>query len=120
MTKAFETAVYAFAASAIYVALLTGTIPTSETFQSEVVPVIPWWSLVTFGCYTLFSLGYGVYVLEDKKDKYVELKAQIEEAKTFLKAKGSMYNDIVNIICMYVYYVNCQISVSMKEVVMVQ
>lgn len=43
---------------------------------------------MSFGCYTLFSLGYGVYVLEDKKDKYVELKEQITEAKTFLKAKG--------------------------------
>jgi hypothetical protein len=84
MTKAFETVVYAFAISAIYFALTTGTIPTSETFQSEVLPVLPWWALVSFGCYTLF----GVYVLEDKKDKYVELKEQITEAKTFLKAKG--------------------------------
>ena len=88
MTKAFETVVYVFAISAIYFALTTGTIPTSETFQSEVLPVLPWWALVSFGCYTLFSLGYGVYVLEDKKDKYVELKEQITEAKTFLKAKG--------------------------------
>ena len=88
MTKAFETVVYAFAISAIYFALTTGTIPTSETFQSEVLPVLPWWALVSFGGYTLFSLGYGVYVLEDKKDKYVELKEQITEAKTFLKAKG--------------------------------
>ncbi|ODQ47124.1 hypothetical protein PICMEDRAFT_31359 [Pichia membranifaciens NRRL Y-2026] len=88
MTKAYETTVYALAISAIYFALWVGVFPTPAVFQNEVLPVVPWWALVSFGCYTLFSLGYGVYTLQDKKDKYVELTEQIKEAKTFLKAKG--------------------------------
>lgn len=88
MTKAYETAVYALAISAIYFSLWVGIFPTPTTFHDLVLPVIPWWALVSFGCYTLYSLGYGVYTLQDKKDKYVELKEQIVEAKTFLKANG--------------------------------
>lgn len=88
MTKATETVLYAITALAVYLALYVGVIPTGETFQREVVPVLPWWGLVTFGCYALFCLGYGVFTLKDKEDKYYELKEQIKEAKTELKAKG--------------------------------
>jgi dolichyl-phosphate mannosyltransferase polypeptide 3 len=88
MTKAYETVIYVLTASAIYFALSVGVIPTSNTFHDEILPVIPWWGLITFGCYALFSLGYGVFTLQDKEDKYYELKDQIEEAKTFLKGKG--------------------------------
>lgn len=88
MTKAYETAVYAVTISAIYFALYVGVIPTPTIFYELILPVIPWWGLVSFGCYTLFSLGYGVYTLQDKEDKYIELKEQITEAKTFLKSKG--------------------------------
>lgn len=88
MTKAYETIVYAITLSAIYFSLSVGAIPTPEIFQNTILPVIPWWALVSFGCYALFELGYGVFTLQDKKDKYVELKEQIVEAKTFLKAKG--------------------------------
>lgn len=88
MTKAYETVVVALAISSIYFALSVGVIPTPATFHDDVLPVIPWWALVSFGCYALFSLGYGVFTLQDKEEKYVELKEQIAEAKTFLKAKG--------------------------------
>lgn len=88
MTKASETVIYAIALTSIYFILYLGIIPTSTLFQEEVLPVVPFWSLVTFGCYALFSLGYGVYTLQDKEDKYVELKEQIGEAKVFLKSKG--------------------------------
>lgn len=88
MTKAYETAVYALTILAIYVALVVGVFPTPTVFHDKVLPVIPWWALVSFGCYTLFSLGYGVYTLQDKKEKYLELKEQITEAKSFLKSKG--------------------------------
>lgn len=88
MTKAYETTVFALAISAIYFSLWVGILPTPTIFHDLILPVIPWWALVSFGCYALFSLGYGVYTLQDKKDKYVELKEQIVEAKTFLKANG--------------------------------
>ncbi|GMM47598.1 hypothetical protein DAPK24_041960 [Pichia kluyveri] len=88
MTKAYETAVFFFAITSIYAALYFGVIPTSEIFHNEILPVIPWWALISFGSYALFSLGYGVYTLQDKEDKYIELKEQISEAKTFLKSQG--------------------------------
>lgn len=88
MTKAYETAVYALVISAIYFALWVGVFPTPAIFHDEILPVIPWWALVSFGCYALYSLGYGVYTLQDKKEKYVELTEQIKEAKVFLKANG--------------------------------
>lgn len=88
MTKASETALFFITITAIYISLWVGVIPTSEVFQNEILPVIPFWALVSFGSYALFSLGYGVWTLKDKEEKYFELKDQIEEAKTFLKAKG--------------------------------
>ncbi|GMM28984.1 hypothetical protein DAMA08_017000 [Martiniozyma asiatica (nom. inval.)] len=88
MTKATETLLYAITLTSIYIALIVGVFPLPKTISSEIIPVLPWWGLVSFGCYTLFSLGYGVYTLNDKQDKYVELKEQIKEAKSFLESKG--------------------------------
>lgn len=88
MTKASETVLYLATLSAIYFALYTGAIPTSEKFQQAVVPVLPWWALVSFGCYALFCLGHGVYTLNDKPEKYAELVDQIAEAKAELKTHG--------------------------------
>lgn len=88
MTKASETALFFITLTTIYVSLWVGVIPTSEKFQLEILPVVPFWALVSFGAYALFSLGYGVWTLQDKEDKYYELKDQIAEAKTFLKSKG--------------------------------
>lgn len=88
MTKATETVVAIFFLTAAYLALWIGIVPTSETFQTAVLPVIPFWALISCGAYALFSLGYGVWTLQDKEDKYIELKEQITEAKVFLKGKG--------------------------------
>lgn len=88
MTKATETAIFAIVLTSIYFILYIGIIPTSTIFQNEILPVLPFWALVSFGSYALFSLGYGVYTLQDKEDKYIELKEQIDEAKVFLKSKG--------------------------------
>lgn len=88
MTKATETALALFAASAVYFAMATGTIPTGEFFQTEILPFLPWWALVTFGSYALGTLGWGVLTFKDKEGSYRELLQQIDEAKTFYKEKG--------------------------------
>lgn len=88
MTKATETALALFALSAIYFALITGTIPTGEFVQREILPYLPWWALVTFGSYALGTLGWGVLTFKDKEGSYRELLQQIDEAKTFYKEKG--------------------------------
>lgn len=88
MTKATETFVVLLALSAIYFALYTRTLPSPEKFHSEILPYIPYWCLVTFGSYSLATLGWGVLTFKDKEAKYEELLKQIDEAKSFYKSKG--------------------------------
>jgi dolichol-phosphate mannosyltransferase subunit 3 len=43
---------------------------------------------VSFGAYLLFKLGYNVYSFNNVPEAHKELMAQIEQAKTELRAKG--------------------------------
>lgn len=88
MTKATETILALFTLSGIYFALYSGVIPTSEKIHNEILPYLPWWALVTFGSYSLATLGWGVLTFKDKEDKYEELLKQIDEAKGFYRTKG--------------------------------
>lgn len=88
MTKATETFVALFAASAVYFALYAGVIPTGKLVHDEILPYLPWWALVTFGAYALGTLGWGVFTFRDKEASYKELLQQIDEAKAFYKSKG--------------------------------
>ncbi|CAK9440986.1 uncharacterized protein LODBEIA_P48550 [Lodderomyces beijingensis] len=88
MTKATEAGLTLFALLAVYFALYTQVIPSPQKFQQEILPFLPWWALVAFGSYALFTLGWGIITFKTKKDKYEELKVQIEEAKQFYRSKG--------------------------------
>ncbi|KAK6464142.1 dolichol-phosphate mannosyltransferase subunit 3 [Scheffersomyces coipomensis] len=88
MTKATEALLTVFALSAVYFALLTGVIPSTELIYNEILPYLPWWGLVSFGSYALATLGWGVLTFKDKEAKYKELLGQIDEAKAFYKTKG--------------------------------
>ncbi|THH11052.1 hypothetical protein EW145_g895 [Phellinidium pouzarii] len=54
----------------------------------QVLPVLPWWLLVSFGSYSLYSLGKGLYTFNDVPEAYEELLKEIAEAKLELRAKG--------------------------------
>ncbi|KAH8111874.1 dolichol-phosphate mannosyltransferase subunit 3 [Phellopilus nigrolimitatus] len=54
----------------------------------ELLPVLPWWLLVSFGSYSLGSLGVGLYTFNDVPDAYEGLMKEIAEAKNDLRAKG--------------------------------
>ncbi|KAG2096674.1 dolichol-phosphate mannosyltransferase subunit 3, partial [Suillus cothurnatus] len=54
----------------------------------EILPVIPWWLLVTFGSYSLWSLGWGVFTFRDCPEAYQELLQEINEAKNDLRSRG--------------------------------
>ena len=58
------------------------------TIQNEVVPVLPFWALITFGAYLLGRLGLGVMRFQDCDEAYEELKGQIEQAKKDLDKRG--------------------------------
>lgn len=88
MTRSTDAVLAIITVSSIYIALWVGALPSPAIFHDEILPVLPWWALVSYGCYALYSLGYGVYTLNDKEDKYEELVGQIKEAKSFLKKNG--------------------------------
>jgi dolichyl-phosphate mannosyltransferase polypeptide 3 len=73
MTKATETFRAVFVLVSVYIALFTGAIPSSETIQKEILPVVPFWVLVAFGSYALGTLGWDVMTFKNKPEKYHEL-----------------------------------------------
>ncbi|KAK9470959.1 dolichol-phosphate mannosyltransferase subunit 3 [Dipodascopsis tothii] len=88
MTRAQSFLVGSVAVAVVYVILMMGIVPTPEPFFSEILPVLPWWGLVTFGAYALASLGAGLFTLNDTVDAYKELVEDIKTAEKDLKAKG--------------------------------
>jgi len=54
----------------------------------QILPVIPWWLLVTFGSYCLWSIGMGLVSLRECPEAYNELLVEITEAKNDLRTKG--------------------------------
>ncbi|KAG1738005.1 dolichol-phosphate mannosyltransferase subunit 3, partial [Suillus lakei] len=66
----------------------------------EILPVIPWWLLVSFGSYSLWSLGWGVFTFRDCPEAYHELLQdlcangrlsdmhEINEAKNDLRSRA--------------------------------
>ncbi|KAG5367125.1 Dolichol-phosphate mannosyltransferase subunit 3 [Yarrowia sp. B02] len=88
MTKATETAFFFVALIAVYAALWFGFIPVGEKIRAEIVPLLPFWLLVSFGSYSLGTLGWDILSFNDKPEKYAELKEQIKLAKADLKSKG--------------------------------
>lgn len=49
---------------------------------------LPLWSLVSFGSWLLFKLGWGVFTFNDVPQAHKELMAEIEIARKDLKANG--------------------------------
>lgn len=50
-------------------------IPFPAKIQTEIIPVLPFWVIVSFGAYLLFSLGMGVLTFKDTEGAYDELVA---------------------------------------------
>lgn len=49
---------------------------------------LPFWTLVSFGSYLLFKLGWGVVTFNDVPQAHKELMTEIEIARKDLKANG--------------------------------
>ncbi|KAF2191147.1 dolichol-phosphate mannosyltransferase subunit 3 [Zopfia rhizophila CBS 207.26] len=88
MTRAQQTISIALLLSSLYLACFFEIAPLPEKIQTEIVPVFPFWALITFGSYLLFKLGWGVFTFNDVPDAHKELMQQIQEARTELEAKG--------------------------------
>jgi len=77
--------------AAIYFLILFNVIPlpffNAET-TGQIVSLLPWWLLVSFGAYSLWSIGWGLLTLRECSEAYEELLSEIAEAKDDLRTKG--------------------------------
>ncbi|KAI1483225.1 hypothetical protein K445DRAFT_69871 [Daldinia sp. EC12] len=88
MTRAQQTISVGLLVTSLYLALYLNLIPLPELVQTEIVPVLPFWALVSFGAYLLFRLGWNVMTFHDVPEAHKELTAEIELAKTDLRRLG--------------------------------
>ncbi|RPA74536.1 dolichol-phosphate mannosyltransferase subunit 3 [Ascobolus immersus RN42] len=88
MTRAVQTISLFLLCSSVYLAAFIGFIPLPTLVQEEIIPVLPFWALVSFGAYLLFSLGWGIFTFKVKEKEYHELKIEIEQARDDLRRKG--------------------------------
>lgn len=57
----------------VYLAAFLELIPFPAKVQSEIIPVLPFWAIVSFGAYLLSSLGWGIFTFKDTEGAYREL-----------------------------------------------
>ncbi|EGS19991.1 uncharacterized protein CTHT_0044870 [Thermochaetoides thermophila DSM 1495] len=88
MTRAQQTISFALLVSSLYLCLFLELIPLPEVVQRDIIPVLPFWSLVTLGAWLLFRLGWGLLTFRDTPDAYAELMEEIKMAKADLRSKG--------------------------------
>ncbi|KAJ8109074.1 hypothetical protein ONZ43_g6240 [Nemania bipapillata] len=88
MTRAQQTISIGLLITSLYLALYLRLVPLPELVQTEIVPVLPFWALVSFGAYLLFRLGWNVMTFHDVPEAHKDLVAEIELAKTDLRRLG--------------------------------
>ncbi|MCJ1401475.1 hypothetical protein MMC11_004689 [Xylographa trunciseda] len=88
MTRAQQTMSIGLLVSSLYLACFLQLIPFGAKVQDEIIPILPFWALVSFGSYLLFKLGLGVFTFKDVPEAYQELMEEIEVARKDLKSKG--------------------------------
>ncbi|KAI0067981.1 dolichol-phosphate mannosyltransferase subunit 3 [Artomyces pyxidatus] len=91
MTRAQRVAIYSSVLSFAYFLAFFSYIPVpfvSEEQAKQILPAFPWWLLVSFGSYALWSLGQGLYTFRECTDAYTELLSEISLAKSELRMKG--------------------------------
>ncbi|KAF8224874.1 dolichol-phosphate mannosyltransferase subunit 3 [Tricholoma matsutake] len=59
-----------------------------DQIAQQILPVLPWWLLVSFGSYALWCLGWGLFTFRDCPEAYTELLGEIKLAKDELRTQG--------------------------------
>ncbi|ROW01316.1 hypothetical protein VMCG_05906 [Cytospora schulzeri] len=88
MTRAQQTISIALLVSSVYLALYLQLVPLPAIVQTEIIPILPFWALVSFGAYLLVRLGWGVLTFNDVPEAHKEIMGEIELAKTELRKLG--------------------------------
>ncbi|PLB36984.1 dolichol-phosphate mannosyltransferase subunit 3 [Aspergillus candidus] len=85
MTRAQQTISVLLLVSSLYLVLYLGLVPLNTTVQKEVIPVLPFYALICFGCYLLGRLGLAILTFNDVPEAHRELQKEIEQARTELR-----------------------------------
>ncbi|KAJ5806979.1 hypothetical protein N7474_010571 [Penicillium riverlandense] len=85
MTRAQQTLSVLLLVSSLYLSLYLGLVPLNETLQTEVIPVLPFYAVIVFGCYLLGRLGVAIFTFNDVPEAHAELQKEIEQAKIELR-----------------------------------
>ncbi|KAI1430550.1 dolichol-phosphate mannosyltransferase subunit 3 [Xylaria sp. CBS 124048] len=88
MTRAEQTISAGLLITSLYLAFYFQLIPLPELIQTEIIPVLPFWAIVSFGAYLLFRLGWNVMTFHDVPEAHRELVSEIELAKQDLRRLG--------------------------------
>ncbi|KAE8374304.1 dolichol-phosphate mannosyltransferase subunit 3 [Aspergillus bertholletiae] len=88
MTRAQQTLSVLLLVSSLYLVLYLDLVPLNETVQKEIVPVLPFYALISFGCYLLGRLGVAILTFNDVPEAHEELQKEIEQAKTELRKQN--------------------------------
>ncbi|KAG6866723.1 hypothetical protein C0991_011382 [Blastosporella zonata] len=76
MTRGTRVGVIATVLTTLYLLALFQIIALpflEERMVEEILPVLPWWLLVSFGSYSLWTLGMGIFTFRDCPEAYTEL-----------------------------------------------
>ncbi|KAG1809116.1 dolichol-phosphate mannosyltransferase subunit 3 [Suillus subaureus] len=90
MARLHRVSIYSSILISIYLLVLFEVLPITlidVSIAQEILPVIPWWLLVSFGSYSLWSLGWRVFTFRDCPEAYHELLQEINEAKNDLRSR---------------------------------
>ncbi|KAJ5498383.1 hypothetical protein LT330_009984 [Penicillium expansum] len=85
MTRAVQTLSVLLLVSSLYLSLFLGLVPLNETVQTEIIPVLPFYTLIVFACYLLARLGVAIFTFNDVPEAHAELQKEIELAKVELR-----------------------------------
>ncbi|CAG8958726.1 hypothetical protein HYFRA_00011569 [Hymenoscyphus fraxineus] len=88
MTRAQQVISMGLLVASLYLALYLQLVPLPAVFSEQIIPVLPFWALVSFGAYLLFSLGLGVFTFNDVPKAHAELMKEIDLARADLRTKG--------------------------------
>ncbi|KAG5987223.1 hypothetical protein E4U43_005182 [Claviceps pusilla] len=88
MTRAQQTISFGLLVTSLYLALYLELIPLPALVQQQIVPVLPFWALVSFGALLLFRLGWGIFTFNDVPAAQEELMHEIDLAKADLRKLG--------------------------------
>ncbi|GAB0136364.1 hypothetical protein EsDP_00004666 [Epichloe bromicola] len=88
MTRAQQTISCGLLVTSLYLALYLELIPLPLLVQQQILPVLPFWALVSFGAVLLFRLGWGILTFNDVPQAHKELMQEIDLAKADLRKLG--------------------------------